>query len=273
MATKRPHSAIHPSRREQVPQDEQPRRKRQKPDHIHGKSFKKAHTVHELRTHIRSLKRLLEHNDDLPADVRVEKERALQTAQHELAETERAKERSDMIGKWHKVRFFERQKASKRLKRARRAVAECEDLAGKVELEARVEEAEVDVNYAMYFPLGMEYVPLFPKRRRRSEGAEGGEGDGGQGVGGDEERQGDQKVWQLVRRCMEDGQLEALRNGKLTGSRAEGDAGSVVTTHKKRAKEKRRAPNVVVEGNRRERRSALAAHADSEAESEGGFFE
>ena len=216
MATKRPISQVHPSRREQVPSEE-PRRKRQKPSNLGKQSFKKAHPVNDLKSQIRSLKRLLSRNEDLPAPVRVEKERALQTAQHELAQTERAKQRSEIIGRWHKVRFFDRQKASKRLKKARKALAACADDVGSEErkaLEQRVQDAEVDVNYAQYYPLELAYVPLFPRKKAEKLGEDGEGIDGSPEAQGETsaERQGDPEMWKKVQQCMVDGTLDSLRN-------------------------------------------------------------
>ncbi|KAK4948284.1 hypothetical protein LTR10_012818 [Elasticomyces elasticus] len=288
MATKRPHesSAIHPSRLDQVPAE--PSRKRQRkeagrPAHITGPSFKKAHTVHDLKANIRSLRRLLSNPvDKLPATVRVEKERALRTAESELAETEKAKSRSEVIGKWHKVRFFERQKAGKRVKRLRK-----EGKSGALDVGEKLREAEVDVAYAVYFPLEREYVPLFARKLRKVEGEEDVETP--EASDGVYERQGDGVMWERVRKCMEDGTLEALRNGKLTGDghaatkehpaeggQAEENQMSSVPAHPARQPVKKRpkpAPKPI-EGNRRERRKAAeVAKAESEEDSDGGFFE
>ncbi|TKA24393.1 hypothetical protein B0A50_06713 [Salinomyces thailandicus] len=278
MATKRSAPAVHPSRQEQVP--EEPRRKRQKPNNLGKKSFKKAHAVNDLKSQVRSLRRLLERNDDLPPTIRIEKERALRTAQHELEEEQKAKKRSDMIGQYHKIRFFDRQKATKRLKRARKELTEA--ATGTAEerkaLERRVADAEVDVNYAIYYPLDQAYKALFPSKKQP---ARGGDQDGShEPEDGEErkevERQGDAEAWGKVKQCMADGTLDALRNGKLTGT-PDGELekreapGEVLVTRKKRQREKE---TVDVHGNRRERRAAKAARKDeSEDDSEGGFFE
>ncbi|KAK5708545.1 hypothetical protein LTR17_020578 [Elasticomyces elasticus] len=277
MATKRPHeSVIHPSRQDQVPAE--PSRKRQRkeagrPAHITGPSFKKAHTVHDLKANIRSLRRLLSNPvDKLPATVRVEKERALRTAESELAETEKAKKRSEVIGKWHKVRFFERQKAGKRVKKLKKELGSGEDV------EVKLKEAEVDVAYAVYFPLEKEYVPLFARKKKVE-----GEAEDDSPEPAEYERQGDMEMWEKVKKCMEDGTLEALRNGKLTGDghaatedQADGDQMSSVPAHLARQPVKKRpkpAPKPI-EGNRRERRKAAeVAKAESEEDSDGGFFE
>ena len=229
MAPKRPLETTHPSRLTQVPSE--PRPKKQKPNTLAPTSFKKAHPLNPLKSRVRSLRRLLENpTASLPADVRVEKERALQTAQRELDEESQAKVRSEMIGRWHRVRFFERQKATKRLKRARKE--------GREE-EAR--EAETDVMYAMYFPLEVPYVPLYPVKR-------GEDGEAGVEV----ERQGDKEMWGRVRECMREGTLEALKHGRLEPERARTRKSEVeAVVEKKRPKEKVVKVKTPVQGSRR----------------------
>ena len=270
MATKRPAPHIHPSRQTQVPReaDEGPRRKKQKPDYVKpNKTFKKAHPVNELKSHIRSLKRLLTKDDRLPADVRVEKERALRTAQHELEEAGKAKQRSEVIAKYHKVRFFDRQNAAKRLKRAKKELAGLQGEGdGKAELERRIHDLEVDVNYAQYYPLDTEYVPLYPRKKTKPEGEEDESGDESQ----QRQRQGDPEMWQRVKQCMEGGRLDALRNGRLLKPQNESDQ---ITSTKpvKKSRQQESGVNKLATG-------TLSVQMDggmegSDDESDGGFFE
>lgn len=279
MATKRSAPSIHPSRQEQVP--EEPRRKKQKPNNLGKKSFKKAHTVNELKSQVRSLSRLLEHNDDLPPKVRIEKERALQTAQHELDEEQRAKKRSEMIGKYHKIRFFERQKATKRLKRAKKELKECEteqEDEKRAMLQRKIEEAEVDVNYAIYYPLDVAYQPLFPSKKKPSRDGEqeGSEEPEDGDAKSEPERQGDPEMWEKIRQCMADNTLDALRWGRLAAAHSEGREQDGLPSRPEPSKKKRRKEQQEgdVHGNRRERRAAkAAAKVESDDDSEGGFFE
>ncbi|KAH9839666.1 rRNA-processing protein Efg1 [Teratosphaeria destructans] len=277
MATKR--AFVHPSRLEQVPTE--PKRKRQKPNHLSGsKSFKKAHTVNDLKSTIRSLRRLLEHNEDLPADIRIEKERALQSAQHELEREQSAKERSDMIARFHKIRFFDRRKAERNLKKANKLLSACEDDAVVEDLKQRAKDAEVDVNYAMYYPLDKAYVSLYPSKRKKEGETDDAAAEEDEAQKGEVGRKGDQGMWKTVRQCMADGTLDDLRNGKLTAVKEQSKetAAPEVTlvVKKKQQSKKEQALPGDVHGNRRERRIAAAAakaKAESDNESEGGFFE
>ena len=266
MATKRSAPPVHPSRQDQVPGE--PRRKRQKPNNAGPNSYKNAHPVNELKNQVRSLKRLLERNDGLPATVRVEKERALQTAQHELQEAEKAKKYSDMIGKYHKIRFFDRQKAAKRLKRAQKELKACEsDAPERMRLEQVVKDREVDVNYAQYFPLDQPYVSLFPRKSGNEEGSEGNV---------ESERKGDDVMWQKVKQCMVDGTLQALRDGRLRKERSDGGEEQPKSTVKRRDRGSHGEDSISKGKGGDSKDRTRKRHADDDADdddSDGGFFE
>ena len=65
-----------------------------------------ARSTGSIKKTVRDLERLLQRVDHLPADVRVEKERALQSHKLELAEAQAAQQRKAMISRYHMVRFF-----------------------------------------------------------------------------------------------------------------------------------------------------------------------
>lgn len=280
MATKRPAHDVHPSRQEQVPRDSNPR-KRQKPDNLSGtKSFKKARPVNELKTSIRNIKRLLERdvaeksmgeaggkNKPLPPKVRISKERELASAQHELAESQAAEKRSKMIARYHKVRFFDRQKATKRLKRARKAMKEVEDdAARREELAREADECELDVQYAMYYPLDVPYVALYPSHKK-VEGQE--EDSDGKAV--EVARQGDAEMRALLKKCVAEGKLDALRNGKLD---KEGNYKPVegAADDETKAKDKKKKAEGKEDKNGKRKAEEMEPEASGD-ESDGGFFE
>ncbi|KAM0720545.1 hypothetical protein Q7P37_004681 [Cladosporium fusiforme] len=267
MATKRPGGAhdIHPSRQTQVPREAP--RKKQKPNNLSGsKSFKKARPVNELKTNIRNLRRLLERDGKeegkkpLPPKIRISKERELATAQQELAESQTAEKRSKIIARYHKVRFFDRQKATKRLKRAKKAMKEVEDDGEKrEELAKEADECELDVQYAMYYPLDVAYVALYPSVRK-AEGETEVET-------AEVKRQGDAAMRELLKKCASEGKLDALRNGKLDKEgnyKVVRDAEETVKPKKKtEAKEEKSG----------KRKAEEMEPEESGDESDGGFFE
>lgn len=155
---------------------------------------------HNLASQIRSLEKLLKHpGAKMSANVRQEKGRELAALVLER-ERKRAKSRATKnLGKYHMVRFIERQKCERILKglkkqlvqiqesrrlattkakaKARaRAKASSEDSdadmdedggavlpdSKEVAAEAKIKEAEVDLNYTIYAPLGEKYISLFP---------------------------------------------------------------------------------------------------------------
>lgn len=65
-----------------------------------------ASSVNAVKKRIRDVTRLLSRAEDLPADVRLENERALAAYKQELAEADEEKVRQRMIKKYHMVRFF-----------------------------------------------------------------------------------------------------------------------------------------------------------------------
>jgi hypothetical protein len=266
----------HPSRQNLLPRDTKTNsRKRQKPSNLSGsKSFKKARPINDLKTSIRNLRRLLDRAPDastgkeaLPPKIRIAKERELASAQHELAESQSAEARSKMIARYHKVRFFDRQKATKRLKRARKAMKEVEDDAAERErLALEADECEVDVQYAMYYPLDVAYVALYPSVRK----AEGKEEEGS--AAAEVQRQGDAKMRALLVKCAKEGRLDALRNGKLD-MKGNYKVVEEVMDEDAKPKSKKKAEGKGKEATGSKRKAETIEPEASGDESDGGFFE
>jgi hypothetical protein len=173
-----------------------------------------------------------------------------------------------MIARYHKVRFFDRQKATKRLKRARKAMKEVEDDAAERErLAVEADECEVDVQYAMYYPLDVAYVALYPSVRK----VEGKEEEGGAPVV-EVQRQGDAKMRALVKKCAAEGKLDALRNGKLD---MDGNYKVVeeVKDEDEKPMSKKKAEGKGKEVTGSKRKAETTEPEASGDESDGGFFE
>lgn len=244
MAPKRPIDAVHPSRRDQVPSQS---RKRQKPDNLGSKSFKKAHPVNALKSKVRDISRLLAKDGKLPAQIRIAKERELQNTQFELQQSQRAERRSKMIGKYHQVRFFDRQKATKRLKRARKKLIALHEADGtRHEVQQEVHVAEICVNYAMYYPLDKPYCCLFPSQKNEKDDEE-------EAKDATAMANADQAIWNLVEQCMSDGRLKDLREGLLT--------------------EQHKDPAITMSRTSARSEKLAADTNDNDKDSDGGFFE
>ena len=113
----------------------------------------------------------------MPTDVRQDKERELAALRVDLQAQDEKKERSAIIKRYHFIRFLERQKAEKTLKKLMREinvlVEQLENASDEAEAHAfadrldrvrdRAETARVDKMYAQYAPLGEQYISLFPR--------------------------------------------------------------------------------------------------------------
>ena len=75
----------------------------------------KGDSTSVLKNRIRNLKRLLSHVDNdagnkMPANIRIERERELETCEHELEEKQTQQRETDfrnkIIGRYHHIRFF-----------------------------------------------------------------------------------------------------------------------------------------------------------------------
>jgi len=113
MAPKRKHEeaeiqpVVHESRQLQVyGSNPQPTKKLRKFEPQAPKKQAHASSVNTIKKRIRDVTRRLERSEGLPANVRVEDERALAGYEQELAAAEAEKIRQKMIKKYHMVRFF-----------------------------------------------------------------------------------------------------------------------------------------------------------------------
>ncbi|XP_014554826.1 hypothetical protein COCVIDRAFT_39293 [Bipolaris victoriae FI3] len=247
----------------------------------------KSTSTHALKSRIRDLKRLLAHVDNvgdhkMSASSRIERERELEACEHELREklesSREAEYRRKMIGKYHQVRFFDRQKGTRILKKLKKELQCEEDEEKKQELAQKVHNAEVDVNYAIYYPLMKPYASLYPKSKKEkaADSDESGEGDSGDKSNREADGpKGDVAMWKTVEEAMAEGTLDALRNRKedLPAPAPAKEKKNKKLDQTIKSKEKKIAGKLAAAKNRRERR-ALGVQAQEEAEeSDGGFFE
>ncbi|KAH8658660.1 hypothetical protein BGZ60DRAFT_493079 [Tricladium varicosporioides] len=295
MAGKRKHSEIdshqdvHESRKFQVPGSTPKASK--KPRKFGPATHKKqvhASSVNTIKKHIRDISRRLERAEDLPADVRIEDERALAGYRQELGEAEAEKTRQKMIKRYHMVRFFERQKATRAIKKIRKQLLASES-ADEVEiLKSKMHKAEVDLNYTQYCPLSEIYVSLWPQKKDREDGREPSK----------ETERVRPPMWAEVERAMEQGTLDRLRNRtaprhipptktfELRPSQQRRKPAEAPDLSGLNRRERRSQQRNQVNGNQKHKSSGFAKNesfaasqgiqeedTDDGDESEGGFFE
>ncbi|KAH1674412.1 18S rRNA maturation protein [Aspergillus fumigatus] len=290
-------------------EDSQPAKKKKvhPPKHEHNYP-----SVNELKKRIRDVKRLL-NRVDLPADARIVQERALAGYEKDLEDELARRHRSQMIKKYHFVRFLDRKAASKDLKRLLRREQEISnsDLnpAAKKEklaaLAGKIHAAQVNHNYTIYYPLTQKYVALYAEQKKKKK-----ESSAQSEKPSEPEAEVASKLiydttgerppmWRVVEKCMEDGTLDLLREGKLDGS--EGEKSSQAPEQKKSkkstdddqyARNKSSTEKVSDKpsgksrksGGKQDRKPKRSAamegaywsaneHDDDDNESDGGFFE
>ncbi|KAL2022315.1 hypothetical protein VTK56DRAFT_5713 [Thermocarpiscus australiensis] len=139
-------------------------RKRPRTNHAHKAKSQKANSdsLTAIKKRARAIERLLvRDNLKIPADKQNELERELAAHKQRIAEAQAKKERSKMIKKYHMVRFFERKKAMRFVKQLEKKLAQTTDPDEVSQLKADLHIAQVDIDYARYFPFMEPYVSLY----------------------------------------------------------------------------------------------------------------
>ncbi|KAL2130407.1 hypothetical protein VTI74DRAFT_6516 [Chaetomium olivicolor] len=268
-------------------------RKRPKTNQPHKR--KKANvdldSLNAIKKRARAIERLLARDNlKLPANKQNELERELAAHKQRIEDAHHKKERSKMIQKYHMVRFFERKKALRFAKQLEKKVAQATDPEELAQLKADLHIAQVDIDYAIYYPFMEPYVSLYA-----------GVASGGKDVKdekGEEEKNAAARylhtprppMWSVIEKTREEGKaaLERLQNRrppKASASDApEQPAENDVTSKKPSTKEKkgpqqqeRKAPAKSKPGRRDEapvRHYNDESDSDSDSDSDGGgFFE
>ncbi|KAJ4471529.1 hypothetical protein J3R30DRAFT_3710073 [Lentinula aciculospora] len=116
--------------------------------------------VQKIKAIIRQTKRLLA-KDKLAADVRVTSERKLKSLEADLAKAELSRKERALSTRYHKVKFFERQKVVRKINQTKRKLSEA-DLANRQTLDSDLYERRVELNYINHYPKTKKYISLFP---------------------------------------------------------------------------------------------------------------
>lgn len=118
----------------------------------------------KIKKKIRDIERLLK-RDRIPADVRIDNERALKALHVELDNAQHNIKSKNNAKKYHMVRFFERKKAIRRLKQANSALQAAQLSEAKKDIEKatkQVEQCQIEVAYIILFPMSDKYISLYP---------------------------------------------------------------------------------------------------------------
>ncbi|KAG9119907.1 18S rRNA maturation protein [Ceratobasidium sp. 392] len=118
--------------------------------------------VQKLKASLRQTRRLLA-KENIGADVRIQTERRLKSLEADLAKAEiRRKERS-MAVRYHKIKFFDKQKVTRKINQTKRALEASElDKKERKKLQKALLAHRVDLNYIINYPKLVKYVSLYP---------------------------------------------------------------------------------------------------------------
>ncbi|KAJ5609798.1 rRNA-processing protein efg1 [Penicillium herquei] len=174
-------------------------------------------SVNELKRRIRDVKRLL-NKAKLPADARVVQERALAGYEQDLVDETARRDRSQMIKKYHFVRFLDRKTANRNLNSLlRREKEEGLDSKQKSCLQQKIHDARVNLNYTIYYPLTEKYLSLYPKSQEQESTEAGAESGSAAGTKKPRHQETASRppLWSVVEKCTAEGTLSLLREGKM----------------------------------------------------------
>ncbi|GJE98184.1 Efg1 domain-containing protein [Phanerochaete sordida] len=124
--------------------------------------------VQKIKAALRQTRRLLA-KDTLAADVRVETERRLKALEADLAKAERVRKEKALAERYHAIKFFERQKVTRKLNQTKRKIEACTDKKEKKKLEKALLELRIDLNYIVHYPKLKKYIALFPPEVRKKD--------------------------------------------------------------------------------------------------------
>ncbi|RCI05057.1 18S rRNA maturation protein, partial [Rhizopus stolonifer] len=105
----------------------------------------------------------------LPAQVITESKRRLRALEYELGEKTIDEQERTNASKYHKIKHFERKKAERKVKQAKKDLRENTDETKAPALQAKVDEAEIKLLYTTHFPKTLHYVSLYPTNNQNDE--------------------------------------------------------------------------------------------------------
>lgn len=119
----------------------------------------------KIKKKIRDIERLLKKNSKLPADKKIEYERALKALKVELQNSQVQNKAKVISKKYHMVRFFEKKKAVRKLKNLRKEFEEISKTEVRKDIKKarkQLKHGEIDLAYVILFPKTEKYISLYP---------------------------------------------------------------------------------------------------------------
>ncbi|KAK4165294.1 hypothetical protein QBC43DRAFT_260105 [Cladorrhinum sp. PSN259] len=230
MGIKRSRSEAHTSNNDHV----HPDRKKARTHKHKPKKPIDIDSLSAIKKRARAIERLLSRDtSNIPANKQNELERELDAHKQRIKDAEYKRFRSNMISKYHMVRFFERKKAIRIANKLEKKLAQATDPEEIARLKIDLHKAQVDIDYCIYYPFVEPYQSLYAKP-----------------AAGEQEDESEEKkdvaakylnverppMWTLIERTREEGKqaLERLQNRQP--EETEGDAPALAMGNKKKAK-------------------------------------
>ncbi|CAE6457950.1 unnamed protein product [Rhizoctonia solani] len=118
--------------------------------------------VQKVKSALRQTRRLLA-KDNIAADVRIASERRLKSLEADLANAEIRKKERKMAMRYHKIKFFDKQKVNRKIAQTKRALEAPElDKKERKKLHKELLSHRVDLNYILNHPKLDKYIALYP---------------------------------------------------------------------------------------------------------------
>ncbi|WVO18101.1 hypothetical protein L204_105803 [Cryptococcus depauperatus] len=120
----------------------------------------------KLKSSIRQTRRLLS-KDNLDPALRIQTQRRLTSLESDLAAAQRRNIERTNGARYHKVKFFERQKLLRIIKRLKKKLSDSTDKKTlsdekRFKYDEELEDARVMLNYVLHYPNTQKYIALFP---------------------------------------------------------------------------------------------------------------
>ncbi|KAH7334731.1 hypothetical protein B0J17DRAFT_88538 [Rhizoctonia solani] len=118
--------------------------------------------IQKVKSALRQTRRLLA-KDNLAADVRIASERRLKSLEADLAKAEIRKKERTMAVRYHKIKFFDKRKVTRKIGQVKRALEAPElDKKERKKLQKELLSHRVDLNYILNHPKLDKYIALYP---------------------------------------------------------------------------------------------------------------
>ncbi|KAJ1306035.1 hypothetical protein OPQ81_010748 [Rhizoctonia solani] len=118
--------------------------------------------IQKIKSALRQTHRLLR-KENLAADVRIASERRLKSLEADLAKAEIRKKERTMAVRYHKIKFFDKRKVTRKINQTKRALeAPGLDKKERKKLQKELLSHRVDLNYILNYPKLDKYIALYP---------------------------------------------------------------------------------------------------------------